>query len=121
MPFLASKRTTEQYKVTLKDETGTAIPKANVSSFKLTLFNLDDDAKTIINARTAQEQVPFTGDIAMDTTSGLVTFTMTPNDNPILTTLRYERHGIVYDVTLANGKRVVWEDEIRVEDKDKVS
>ncbi len=127
MAFLAQERTSSQYKVTLKDETGAAIAKSAVTSLKVTLYNLDDDAKTIINSRSAQEQATaFSGDVTMGATDGIVTFNMTPADNQIIglspgQNQRYERHGLVLDVTVTGGKRLVFQDEILVENAEKVT
>lgn len=127
MAFLAKERTSSQYTVTLKDDAGVAIPKANVSSLKLTLFNLDDDGQTIINSRNAQEQAPgFTGDVTMHATSGLVTYNLTPADNQMILLTpgqlqRYERHRLIVDATLTNGKRLVYQDELLVENAEKIT
>ncbi len=122
MAFLTKERTNAQYKVTIKDELGAPIPKANISSFKVTLFNLEDDAQTILNNRNAEEHAPgFTGAITVGTSDGLVTFNMQPADNPFLGTLaRYERHRLIFDIT-ASGKRLVFQDEIIVENTEKIT
>lgn len=123
---IAKERTNSQYKVTIKDETGTPIPKAQITSFKVTLFNLDDDAQTILNSRNAQEQAPgFTGDLTVGATDGLVTFNLQPADNQIVggtpgQNQRYERHRLLFDIT-ASGKRLVYQDEIIVENAEKVT
>lgn len=122
----ALERTNHQYTFTVKDETGTAVPKSSVTSLKLTLFCLDDDAQTIINSRNAQEHAPgFTGDVTMHATSGLITFNMQAADNQIIALSpgqrqRYERHGLIFDMT-AGGKRYVHRDEIIVENIEKVT
>ena len=127
MAFLARERTSSQYKVTIKDEAGAAIPKANIASFKLTLFNLDDDGQAIINGRNAQEQAPgFTGDLAVGVSDGVVTFNMAAADNQIVgaapgANQRYERHRLIFDIALTNGKRLVYQDEILVENTEKVT
>jgi hypothetical protein len=127
MAHFARERTTSKYTVTLKDEAGTPIAKTAVSSLKLTVFNLDDDAQTIINGRNAQEQAPgFTGDLTMGTTDGIVTYIMTPADNQIVNLApganqRYERHRLILDVTLINNKRLVFQDEILVENTEKIT
>ncbi len=125
MAFMAKERTNAQYPVTLKYDTGAAVPKADVTSFKVTLFCLDDDAQTILNGRSAQEQATaFSGDLTMHATSGLVTFSMTAADNAIVSTAaiakRYERHRLIFDVT-ANSKRIVIQDELIVENTEKVT
>lgn len=127
MAFIAHERTNANYTVTIKDQAGAVIPKANISSFKLTLLNLDDDAQTIINSRNAQEQATgFTGDLTVGVSDGLVTFKMQPADNQLILLTpgqnqRYERHRLIFDITLTNGTRLVWQDEIVVENKDKVT
>lgn len=127
MAFLAKERTSAQYTVTLKDDAGAAIQKASVTNFKVTLFNLDDDAQTVINSRDAQEQATaFSGQVTMHATSGLVTFAMLPADNPIVglapnKAVRYERHRLVFDVTVTGGKRLVFQEEIMVENTEKVT
>lgn len=126
MAYLAKERTNALYTVTLKNDAGVAITKASVTSFKVTLFCLDDDAQTIINSRNAQEQATaFSGDITMDATSGVVTYAMTPADNQLILLApgalqRYERHRLIFDVT-AGGKRLVFQEEILVENTEKVT
>ncbi len=126
MAFMAKERTNAQYKVTLKYEDGTLVPKAQVTSFKVTLFNLDDDAQTILNGRNAEEHATaFSGAITMGATDGIVTFNLQPSDNAIVgltpgQNLRYERHRLIFDVT-ANSKRLVIQDEILVENTEKVT
>ncbi len=121
MPQKADERTTSLYQVTIKDQTGTGITQSKCSSFKVTVFNFDDDAKTAINNRNAQEQASaFSGDITINA-SGVVSFKMQAADNQILGARAIERHGLIFDITLTTGERIVWEDEIRVENKDKVT
>lgn len=129
MAFLVKERTNSQYKVTLKDEAGTLITKASVTLLKVTLFNLDDDAQTIINSRNAQDHGPsglnFAADITMGATDGIVTFAMQPADNAILGGVpaaiqRYERHRLILDVT-ASSKRLVFQDEVIVENTEKIT
>lgn len=125
MAFMAKERTNAQYTVMLNYDTGAAVPKADVTSFKVTLFCLDDDAQTILNGRNAQEQFPaFSQGVDMHATSGLVTFSMTAADNAIVSTSavakRYERHRLIFDVT-ANSKRIVIQDEIIMENTEKIT
>ena len=123
MAYLVKERTSAKYTITLKDQAGVAIPKADVSSFKVTLLCLDDDAQTILNSRNASEQATaFSGNITMGATDGLVTFNMQPADNAIVAGapnkgIGYERHRLVFDVTLSNGTRLVYEDEIIVQNQ----
>jgi hypothetical protein len=129
MAFLARERTSAQYTVTLKDDTGAAIAKASVSSFKVTMFCLDDDAQTVINLRDAQDVYnagAWDKGVTMHATSGLVTFAMAAADNPIVgltpnINVRYERHRLIFDVTLSNGTRLVHVDELLVENAEKVT
>lgn len=126
MSFVAKERTNHQYKFTLKDDTGTAVPKSSVTSLKLTLINLDSDAQDVINSRNAQEHAPaFSGDVTMHDTSGLITFNMQPSDNILQAGTpsqgqRYERHRVIFDIT-AGGKRYVHQEEILVENAETIT
>ncbi len=127
MAFIAKERTNAQYTVTLKYDDGTAVPKTDVTAFKVTLFCLDDDAQTTLNSRNAQD-VYASGawnlGVTIHATSGLVTFLMTAADNAIVSTAtvvkRYERHRLIFDVT-ASSKRIVIQDEVLVENTEKIT
>jgi len=63
--------------------------------------------------------------ITMGVNDGIVTFNLQPADTQIIglspnINVRYERHRLIYDVT-ANGKRLVHQDELLVENTEKVS
>ena len=68
--FDVLEKTGAKYTTTLKDADGTAIPKANISTIKLTLYNYSDDS--IIHLRDGQD-VKDTNDVTIHSTSGVLT------------------------------------------------
>ena len=83
---------------TIQDNQGVVVPLADIDTAELTLYNLDtyvpgrSPAEGIINGRDAQGVLD-TNDVDIHATSGLVTWAMQPEDNPIVTTRRQvERH-----------------------------
>ncbi len=109
MPLTRNQRrireaTTAQYTATLKDETGTVIPTADMTAITLTLYN--DATAAIINSRDAQSVYDANGG-TLHATSGLFTMIFTPADSPIVdTTLAHgvrEIHIARFDFTWASG------------------
>lgn len=71
------------YTATLKDSAEVPIPKANITTIKLTLYNVSDGS--IINSRDDQN-VKDLNNVTIHATSGLLTWTMQAADNPIVGT-----------------------------------
>jgi hypothetical protein len=86
------------YTATLKDADGTVIPLANISSMTLTLYDVNSD--DIINSREDQD-VLNDNDVTIHATSGLLTWEMQADDNPIIsTTIRVgkrEQHKALFE------------------------
>ena len=78
------------YTATLEDSDGTAIPLANITAITLPLYDVSDGS--IINEREDQN-VKNTNNVTIAATSGLLTWNMQADDNPIV------------DTTLAVGDR----------------
>lgn len=82
---------------TLKDNAGTVVPLADITEAELTLYDMDSHAPGspavgIISSRDAQN-VKNANNVTIHATSGLVTWAMQPEDNPIVTARRQvERH-----------------------------
>jgi hypothetical protein len=79
--FDVKEKTGAQYTTTMKDADGTAIPLANISTIKLTLYNYADGSA--INSRTTQD-VKGANNVTIHDTSGLLTWAIQANDNPIV-------------------------------------
>ena len=84
-PITVAERTSLQITATLKDETGAAVPLSGLTTLVLTLYLRDAAAETIINSVSAVD-IKNTGRATVHATSGLVTLTLTPADNQIVTT-----------------------------------
>jgi hypothetical protein len=82
----------------LKDNAGVVVPLADIDEAELTLYDVEtfvygaSPAEGIINNRDAQN-VLNANNVTIHATSGLVTWAMQPDDNPIVTARRQiERH-----------------------------
>lgn len=103
----ASERTSAQYTATLQDALGVAIPLAVIVSAVLTLE--DVATSTIINSRNAQN-VLNANNVTIHATSGLLTWSIQPEDNPIVTSSEeYELHRAVFSVVYSGTQRTVHE------------
>ena len=96
---------TARYKVILSDEAGAAIPLSDMTTITLTLY--DDYTGTIINSRNAQN-VKNTNNVTY-TEAGLLTWTLQPNDNIIVSsdvrTNSYEKHIALFEFTWDSGAK----------------
>lgn len=96
---------TARYKVILSDETGAVIPLSDMTTITLTLY--DDYTGTIINSRNAQN-VKNTNNVTY-TEAGLLTWTLQPNDNIIVSsdvrTNSYEKHIALFEFTWDSGAK----------------
>lgn len=98
-------KTTARYKVILSDEAGAVIPLSDMTTITLTLY--DDYTGTIINSRNAQN-VKNTNNVTY-TEAGLLTWTLQPNDNIIVSsdvrTNSYEKHIALFEFTWDSGAK----------------
>lgn len=83
--FVVNEDSTAKYTATLKDEDDAPIPKAAVEALTLTLYVEAIGAGTggIINGRNNQDVLDLNG-VTLHETSGLLTWIMEPEDNPIV-------------------------------------
>jgi hypothetical protein len=85
-----NERTSTQYTATLRDETGAVVPDTSLSSLLLTLY-VPDANLTIVNGRDSQNVLNANG-VTVDA-SGVLTWTLTPDDTAILDdALEVEQH-----------------------------
>tara|TARA_Y100000004_G_C8799106_1_gene362588 strand:- start:156 stop:548 length:393 start_codon:yes stop_codon:yes gene_type:complete len=98
-------KTTARYKVILSDELGAVIPLSDMTTIILTLY--DVYTGTIINSRNAQN-VKNTNNVTY-TEAGLLTWTLQPNDNIIVSsdvrTNSYEKHIALFEFTWDSGAK----------------
>jgi len=96
-------RTTQKYTATIKDENGAAIPSGSLTTLTLTLY--DVDSQMIINSRNNQNVLNL-NDVTVDA-AGLLTWTMQPADNAILSVSlsddATERHMALFKFTFGAG------------------
>ncbi len=105
---------------TLKDNTGTVIPLTAISTATLTLYDMGTYVPNgspvvgIINGRDAQN-VKNANNVTLHATSGLVTWSMQPADNEIVTSRRQiERHRAEFRFVLTNAAELDYQMEIEV-------
>jgi hypothetical protein len=105
---------------TLKDNTNTVVPLASLSTVTLTLFDWGTYAPGaspvvgILNSRDAQN-VKNTNNVTVHATSGLVTWSMQPDDNIIVTLRRQiERHRAEFRFVLTSGAELDYQMEVEV-------
>lgn len=97
------------YTATLKDQDGTAIPAAQISTLTLTLYNKEDGS--IINSRNAQNVLNANG-VTVHVTSGLLTWVIDGLDSPIVGVVpfgEYEEHIALFEGTTVSGADIVHE------------
>ena len=98
--FSVLEKTTQLYTATFYDETGAVIPVASLNTLVLTLY--DSVTLVAINSRT-QQNILNANNVTV-TSSGLLTWTMQPADNPILnTSLAQELHIALFEWTYTGG------------------
>lgn len=89
MAFSVLERTTNIFTANIVDETGAGIAATSLASLTLTLY--DAASLSIINARSSQNILNANGVVV--TSSGGLTWTMAPADNPVVDdTLPLELH-----------------------------
>ena len=124
--FDVKEKTGAQYTTTMKDADGTAIPLANISTITLTLYNRGDGS--IINSRgtPAAQDVKNANNVTIHATSGLLTWAIQADDNPIVSSAvpvnDRETHIALFEIAYTGagtpGKREVY---LRVKNLGKVS
>ncbi len=103
MAFLqVNELTTARYQTTLLDEAGDGILSGSFVSLSLTLYNLETGA--VINSRNSQNvlnanNVTISG-------SGLLTWTLQPNDNSIIGSEKTEHHKAMFEGIYSTNKAV---------------
>ena len=106
-PFEALEETTAIYGTTVQDEDGAGIAAASLTTLTLTLYNKDDTIKTIINTRDGQD-VLNANNVTVDG-SGVLEWTMQPNDNQIIGTSASvggdEEHIALFQWTYSGGAK----------------
>lgn len=116
----ANEQSSKTVTFTLLDNLGSAIPLANVATAQLTLFDWDtyvpggSPVTGIINTRDVQD-VLNTNDVTIAATSGLVTWSMQPEDNPIVTVRKQiERHRAEFRFVTTSGAELDYQFEVEV-------
>jgi hypothetical protein len=99
--FPVAEKTTQKYTATIKDENGTAIPAASLTTLTLTLY--EQTTQTIINSRNQQNVLNLQG-VTVDA-QGLLTWVMTPADNAHLGVAQKEQHVALFEFTYAAGAK----------------
>lgn len=102
--FYVNERATAKYTATIKDESGTAITLAAIttSGAKLTL---KDESGNVINSRDGQD-IRNTNNVTISTSVGLLTWTVQSADNSNAGSA-VEKHTATFDITHATSKRVI--------------
>ena len=90
-----------KYTAVLKDESGVVIDGTGLDSLTLTVYAVDTGA--IVNSRNAQN-VWNTNGVTI-TSEGVLTWTLSPADNTILTGAALERHAAMFLAVWASGTK----------------
>jgi len=114
--FSLKESATATYTATLQDETGAAIPLAELATLKLTFYDAEQGEPSvatgnILNSRNAQD-VKNTNNVTVHATSGLVTWSLQTADNPIknanlATELHVARFDFTYGTPTKTGRHEV--------------
>ena len=100
MAFSVLEKTTQLYTANFVDETGVGIPSASLNTLTMTLYDAITNAA--INARSTQNIL--NANNVTVSSSGLLTWTMQPNDNAILNAgLAQELHFALFQWTWTSG------------------
>lgn len=95
-------KTTHVYTATIKDENGTVVPAASLTTLTLTLYA--KQSGTIINSRSAQN-ILNANNVTVNS-SGVLTWTMQPDDNAIVNSaLLTESHIALFEWTYSSGSK----------------
>lgn len=101
--YTVPERTTQSFTATIKDETGTVIPLANMTTITITHYNRDTGV--VIGARNGQDVKNANGG-TYHATSGLFTMLFDPADMAIVDdTLAMENHVALFAWTYSAGAR----------------
>lgn len=96
--------TTWQWRGTLHNETGAAIPLASLTAVTLTITDCRTGTRLVDGAN-----IRNTGRGAIDADSGQLTLTLLPADNRIVTpSLAEERHRLTIEFTWNSGASRAW-------------
>jgi len=116
-----AEKTTAKITFTLKDESvpSAVIPLDQIATFTLTLYN--EESRTIINARDAQNVLNL-NNVTVHATSGLVTWLLQSADTSIETaTKRYETRIALFAWTFATTKSGKRQIRFKVQNLEKVT
>jgi len=114
-----AEKTTAKITFTLKDEADTVIPLDQIATLTLTLYN--EESRTIINARDAQNVLNL-NNVTVHATSGLVTWLLQSADTSIETaTKRYETRVALFAWTFASTKSGKRQIRYKVQNLEKVT
>ena len=96
-------KTSPKITATVQDENGVAIPAASLNTLTLTLYNLNDSAKTIINDRNAQD-VLNTNNVTVDSSGNLI-WLVQSLDTIIVGSQERENHRAIFEWTYSSGTK----------------
>lgn len=103
-----NERSSKVVTFTLKDQAGAPVPAASLTAAELTLYDVEtyenaSPAVGILNDRQGQNVLNL-NNVTIHSTSGLVTWTMQPEDNVIVTERRQvERHRAMFHFAWSGG------------------
>lgn len=111
--FSCIERTSASYTATLKDALEVALPLTSINTVTLTLTNVDTGA--VINNRNEQD-VKNGNNVTIHATSGLLTWSIQPADNVMVTAgNEHELHRAVFVIVYSTTQKVVHELYLLVE------
>jgi len=121
--FIANQHSIARYTAVLKDETGTPVSSASVTTLTLTLYNLNSTTLAILNSRDHVNALN-ANNVTLDT-SGNLAYTMQPADNVVGATIAkgdLEPHRVLFEFTWSGGvKRGSHEVTVYVRKIDKIA
>jgi hypothetical protein len=116
---LIAEKTTQVLTCTIKDETDTVIPVAQIGTLTLTLYN--QESRSIINTRDNQN-VLNANNVTVHSTSGLLTWLLQPADTAIETTSKsIEVRVALFQWTFGSSKQGKHEIVFKIRNLEKVS
>ncbi len=116
---LIAEKTTQVLTCTIKDETDTVIPVAQIGTLTLTLYN--QESRAIINVRENQN-VLNANNVTVHSTSGLITWLLQPADTAIENAAKsIEVRVALFQWTFGSAKQGKYEIIFKVKNLEKVS
>jgi hypothetical protein len=114
--YYVNERDAAEYTAVLKDEKGIAIPSSDFVSLYLTLKTTSG---TVINGRNVQDALN-TNEVTI-TSTGLLTWAVTPLDNQIIGSNSFERHRATFNGKYNTNRRVTHQFHIVVRQLDDIT